>query len=178
MQPELWHHHLQHADWWNCSCSPSLSSFREHDDTVKQCSGALCTSAQTWLLWVGKKHRKMDRWNCKLPFLLEWVSSGPCVCVSVCVSVSVCERVREEGTFSSQPPAAFAFTGETRQPNLFCFLLEIIGKGAVRFFSTVDLYLRTLTHMYGWTHEKQRQTAGEWVVEWLTTRMYQSGRLL
>lgn len=36
--------------------------------------------------------------------------------------MSVCESVREEGTFSSQPPAAFAFTRETSQPDLFFFL--------------------------------------------------------
>lgn len=32
--------------------------------------------------------------------------------------------------------------------------------------------------MYAGTHEKQRTAAGEWDVEWLTTRMDQSGRLL
>lgn len=51
----------------------------------------------------------------------------------------MCERVREEGTFSKQP-AAFAFTGESRQPNLFCFLLEIRGERTVVSFSMVDLF--------------------------------------
>lgn len=32
--------------------------------------------------------------------------------------------------------------------------------------------------MYAGTHEKQRTADGEWDVEWLTTRMDLSGRLL
>lgn len=78
-----------------------------------------------------------------------------CLC-GVCVTVCVCESVREEGSFSSQPPAAlFAFTGDTKQSDLFCFRLEK-GKGTVlRFcaqFSTVDRIL-----MYTGTHERQRE---------------------
>lgn len=94
--------------------------------------------------------------------------------------MSVCERVREEGTFSSKQPAAFAFTGESRQPNLFCFLLEIPGERTVVCFSMVDLFFfsHMLACMYAGTHEKQRTAAGEWDVEWLTTRMDLSGRLL
>ena len=59
------------------------------------------------------------------------VSSAACVrvCLCVCVSVSVCESVREEGTFSSQPPAAFAFTRETRQPDLFFFFFFLLPAG-------------------------------------------------
>lgn len=71
-----------------------------------------------------EKHRKMEGQDCKWPLLLEFSPLPPvcaCVCACVCVSVSVCESVREEGTFSSQPPAAFAFTRETRQPDLFFF---------------------------------------------------------
>lgn len=99
------------------------------------------------------------------------------MCLPVCVSVSLCESVREEGTFSSQPPAAFALTGETRQPDLFFFLLEIKGKGQQCVFPLWILFSHE-TYMHGGTHEKQRRKAGEWVVEWLTTRMYQSERLL
>lgn len=116
-----------------------------------------------------------------------------CVCACVCVSVSVCESVREEGTFSSQPPAAFAFTRETSQPDLFFFLFFFAScwkeKGkrtAVIFFffffyhlvfSTVDVIF-THTYMCGGTHDRRRERAGEWVVGWLTIRMYLSGRLL
>lgn len=99
------------------------------------------------------------------------------MCARLCVSVSVCESVREEGTFSSQPPAAFAFTGETRQPDLFSFLLEIEGQRRV--FPLWILFSHmTYTCTYGGTHEKHRDGAGVWLVEWLTIRMYQSGRLL
>lgn len=98
------------------------------------------------------------------------------VCVCACVCQGVCVRVcREEGTFSSQPPAAFAFTGETRQPDLFSFLLEIEGQRCV--FPPWIVFSH-MTYMYAGTHEKHRDRAGVWVVEWLTIRMYQSGRLL
>lgn len=100
-----------------------------------------------------------------------------CVCACLCVSVSVCESVREEGTFSSQLPAAFAFTRETGEPDLFCFLLEIKGKGQLCIFPLWTLFSH-VTYMYGGTHEKQTERAGEWVVEWLTIRIFQSGRLL
>lgn len=98
----------------------------------------------------------------------------------VCASVSVCERVREEGTFSSKQPAAFAFTVENTPPNLFGFLQEIRGERTVVCFSTADLcfFLHVLACMYAGTHENQRTAAGEWDVEWLTTRMDLSERLL
>lgn len=144
-----------------------------------------------------EKHRKMEGQDCKWPFLLEFSPLPPvcaCVCACVCVSVSVCESVREEGTFSSQPPAAFAFTRETSQPDLFlffvffCFLLErkrkkdgcdfLFSFFFYHFvFSTVDVIF-THTYMCGGTHDRRRERAGEWVVEWLTIRMYLSGRLL
>lgn len=141
-----------------------------------------------------EKHRKMEGQDCKWPFLLEFSPLPPvcaCVCACVCVSVSVCESVREEGTFSSQPPGAFAFTRETRQPDLLFFFLLPAGKkkekGRLWFsffvffyhfvFSTVDVIF-THTYMCGGTHDRRRERAGEWVVEWLTIRMYLSGRLL
>ncbi len=136
MQPRLWHHHLPHADWRSHASSWSLSSLRRYDDTARQCSGG-CAHPRRHGSSGWEKHRKMDGRDCKWPFLLAFsalLSVCVCVCVRVCVSVSVCESVREEGTFSSQPPAARAFTGETRQPDLFCFLLERKGKGRLCVF--------------------------------------------
>lgn len=127
---------------------------------------------------MGKTQEDGRRMGLYMTLSVRVFSSAVCVCVPVCVCVSVCESVREEGTFSSQPPAAFAFTGETRQPDLFCFLLERKGKGQLCVFPTVDLIFTHSIYMYGGTHEKQRERAGEWVVEWLNIRMYQSGRLL
>lgn len=82
-------------------------------------------------------------------------------------------------------------TGETGQTDLFGFLLGILkpeGKKrgerrgrllCVFSFSTLDLVLRACyTRMNAGTHEKRRESAGEWAAEWLTIRMRLSGRLL
>lgn len=96
----------------------------------------------------------------------------------------MCVRLRvsgRRGRIHHSLQQLFCFHWETRQPDLFCFLLE---KGCkdnwvflYQFFHS-GFYFLAHTYMHTGTHEMHRARAGEWGVEWLTIRMYLSGRLL
>lgn len=179
MQPGLWHHRLPQADWWNHASSWFLSNLRRYDGTARQCSGS-CAHPHSHGSSGWERYRKKEGWDCKSPFLLEF-SALPPLCVCMCVSVFVCESVREEGTFSSQPPAALLLSPGKPGSQICLASCWKKGKDSCVFFctgfSTVD-WIFTHTYMYPVTHERQRDRAGEWDVEWLTIRMYLSGRLL
>lgn len=96
----------------------------------------------------------------------------------MCVSVFVCECQGGGDVFLTASSSSFAFAVETRQPDLFSFLLEK-GKGLFfsAYFCTVGCIF-SHTYMYLGAHEMQRNIAREWDVEWLTIRMFLPGRLL
>lgn len=128
-----------------------------------------------------EKHRKTEGgWDCKWPLLLEF-SPLPSVCVCACLCVCQCVCVREcqgGGDVFITASSSFCFHRGNQAARSVLLPAGNKRKRTAVCFSTVDLIFTHNIYMYGGTHEKQRERAGEWVVEWLNIRMYQSGRLL
>lgn len=174
MQPKLWHHQFSHPDWLS-SLQPQMLGWNR--EAVQR---GLCSSTQGWLFWTGKTQEK-ERTGAYITHSIRLVVL-PSVRVFVCVLCVCVQGSGRRGHFHHSPPAARLLSlVESRQSDLFCFLLEKGWTDSSFFFwgvsySTVDLFCLH-TYMYHGTTEMQR-SAGVWDVEWLSIRMYLSGRLL
>lgn len=116
MQPKLWHHHFSHPDWLS-SLQPQMLGWNR--EAVQR---GLCSSTQGWLFWTGKTQEK-GRTGVHITHSIRLLSFAICVCVFVCV-LCVQGSGRRGHCHHSPPAARLLSPGETRQPDLFCFLLE------------------------------------------------------
>lgn len=94
----------------------------------------LCTSTSAWLLWIGKTQEE-GKMGLEITLSIRVFCFAICVCLRVCMWAWACVRlcvgvwVCQGGgdIFITASSSSFAFTGETRLPDLFCFLPEKEG---------------------------------------------------